>query len=113
MLIPFGQLVKKYGLKVRGVLHVGAHMCEELSAYEAEGVKEIVWLEANESLVKLQRHMGRNVHHILASEKNGMVVDFQHQQQWTILVHAGAGCPQDLSSRCEIHEFGQDGDEAN
>jgi FkbM family methyltransferase len=76
MLIPFGQLVKKYGLGVRGVLHVGAHMCEEQSAYEAEGVKEIVWLEANEALVNSQKQLGRDIHHILASDKDGVSVDF-------------------------------------
>lgn len=76
MLIPFGQLVKKYGLKVRGVLHVGAHQCEEQSAYDAEGVEQTIWLEANEKLVASERVRGRNIYHILASDKDDEEVDF-------------------------------------
>lgn len=76
MLIPFGKLVREYGLHVRGVLHVGAHMCEEEGAYAAEGVKEVIWLDANHQLVQLQRNRGKNIHHILASDKDGQEVDF-------------------------------------
>jgi FkbM family methyltransferase len=76
MLIPFGTLVKKYGLKVRGVLHVGAHACEEQSAYVAEGVKDIVWLEANPRLVQIQKALGRDIHQILASDTDDKEVEF-------------------------------------
>ena len=34
MLIPLHDLVKKYNIHFKGVLHVGAHECEELKDYE-------------------------------------------------------------------------------
>jgi len=48
MLIPLRDLVQKYGLKITGVLHVGAHTGEENGAYLAEGVPQqaIHWVEA-------------------------------------------------------------------
>ena len=30
MLIPFNKLTKAFNLKISGILHVGAHECEEL-----------------------------------------------------------------------------------
>jgi FkbM family methyltransferase len=47
MLIPFSVIHKKYDLKVKGILHLGAHMLEEKSDYEAFGVSDIVWIEGN------------------------------------------------------------------
>jgi FkbM family methyltransferase len=48
MLIPLHDLVQKYGLKITGVLHVGAHAGEENDAYLREGVPQssIYWVEA-------------------------------------------------------------------
>ena len=34
MLIPLHDLVNKYKVNFRGILHVGAHECEELGEYE-------------------------------------------------------------------------------
>src|SRR4051812_7917750 len=76
MLIPFSKLVRDYNLEVRGVLHVGAHMCEEEGAYAAEGVNDVIWLDANDALVNVQRQQGKNIHHILAADKDGEEVDF-------------------------------------
>ena len=33
MLIRLNELVPKYNIKLKGVLHIGAHMCEELKDY--------------------------------------------------------------------------------
>ena len=38
MLIPYGDLLQKYNLKVKGILHVGEHECEELNQYVKYGV---------------------------------------------------------------------------
>jgi len=38
---------KKYGIPTRGVIHVGAHMGEELATYEKMGFKRVLWVEAN------------------------------------------------------------------
>ena len=36
MLIPLYELVKKYNIQFKGILHVGAHECEELNDYEKD-----------------------------------------------------------------------------
>lgn len=43
-------LIKKSdlgNLKIKGVVHVGAHECEELNTYLSLGVDRIIWIEAN------------------------------------------------------------------
>ena len=43
MIIPFStvnELLKKQGIIVNGILHVGAHMCEEMDAYKSQGISE-------------------------------------------------------------------------
>ena len=37
MLIPFSDLTKYISAAVTGVLHIGAHECEELQAYNSVG----------------------------------------------------------------------------
>ena len=48
MLIPFGDIVKRYGIVPIGVLHVGAHTGEENESYLREGIPQtsIYWVEA-------------------------------------------------------------------
>jgi len=58
MLISLGELVKGQKLKITGILHVGAHTCEELEEYIRCGVPEqnIYWVEAQQGLVeKIQK----------------------------------------------------------
>lgn len=47
MLISLHELVKKYGIKFKGILHVGAHECEELYDYEQYiSRNNILWIDA-------------------------------------------------------------------
>jgi FkbM family methyltransferase len=47
MLIPLNWLVQKYGLRFSGILHVGAHECEEIADYDKYlGRDLVVWIEA-------------------------------------------------------------------
>lgn len=54
MLIPFSKITKKYNMKIHGILHIGAHNCEELGTYNKYGLKnsQIIWVEANPKLVE-------------------------------------------------------------
>lgn len=54
MLISIHELISKFNLNITGIVHIGAHECEELSDYLAAGVKNenIYWFEAQHSLVK-------------------------------------------------------------
>lgn len=49
MLIDFNNL-GKYGITPRGVIHVGMHKAEEYPIYKQSGVKNIIFVEANEKL---------------------------------------------------------------
>ena len=48
------KLLENRKIKIRGCLHIGAHLCEEISVYNSIGVanEDIIWIEANEELVK-------------------------------------------------------------
>ena len=54
MLIPFSEITKKYNMKIHGILHIGAHKCEELKTYNNYGIgnNKIIWVEANPILVE-------------------------------------------------------------
>lgn len=55
MLIPFSKLCHVFQLKIKGILHVGAHECEELRDYIQNGVsnQNIFWVEAMPDKVEL------------------------------------------------------------
>ena len=51
MLIPFHKCIQLAGFHFQGVLHVGAHLGEEISDYKGYGVKNVIWFEANRNLM--------------------------------------------------------------
>lgn len=53
MLIPFEKITKKYNMRIHGILHIGAHTCEELKSYKKYGLNnsQIIWVEGNPKLV--------------------------------------------------------------
>ena len=54
MLIPLHEIVKKYNIKFRGILHVGAHECEELKDYEMYlNRSKILWIDALPNKVRM------------------------------------------------------------
>ena len=54
MLISLHELVKKYNVVFKGILHVGAHECEELKDYEQYISRDkILWVEAMPTKVEL------------------------------------------------------------
>jgi FkbM family methyltransferase len=47
MLIPLHYLVKKYNVNFKGILHVGAHECEEIKDYDSYLPRnKVLWVEA-------------------------------------------------------------------
>lgn len=57
MLIPFKDIYKQFNLKISGILHVGAHECEELRDYMSHNInpQQIYWVEAMEHKVLLMK----------------------------------------------------------
>ena len=73
MLIPFHTVVPflaSKGISVTGVLHIGAHECEELKDYVAQGVpaSAVDWIEANPALVSRMVARGIPVHQAAVSD---------------------------------------------
>lgn len=62
MLIPLSTLVQKYKISFKGVLHVGAHECEELSDYEKYISRDkILWVEAIPEKVEFCKNKYSNI----------------------------------------------------
>jgi FkbM family methyltransferase len=56
MLISLQKLVEKYNINFKGILHVGAHECEELNDYlKYLTIDKILWIEALPEKVELSR----------------------------------------------------------
>lgn len=45
MIIDLEQLIKNFNLKIKGVIHVGAHVGQEYSIYKKLGIRKIAWFE--------------------------------------------------------------------
>jgi FkbM family methyltransferase len=73
-------VLNKYNIVIEGVLHIGAHDCEELSVYETMGIPKsnVVWIDAIESKVSEATKRGiPNVYHAVVSDTDNEQVTFQ------------------------------------
>lgn len=71
MLIPLHKLVDKYKINFKGILHVGAHECEELKDYERYISRDkILWIEALPGKIELckNRYPGINIENAIVSD---------------------------------------------
>lgn len=46
MLTDFKELLSKYKVKAKGILHVGANTGQEAKAYQENGIEQVIWIEA-------------------------------------------------------------------
>jgi hypothetical protein len=82
MLIPLEKLqeiVKQYDISIKGVLHVGAHTCEELPMYNKLGVpaRNILWIDALADKVKSNVSRGiPNVYQAVVSDTDDQEILF-------------------------------------
>ena len=71
MLISLHNLVKKYNVDFKGVLHVGAHECEELNDYlKYLPINKILWVEGLEDKVQFckKKFPGVLIEHAVVSD---------------------------------------------
>lgn len=81
MLIPLSRLVHDFGVQITGVLHVGAHECEEREAYITVGHTtdaHTYWVEAQEHLVQQNKMKipSINIYQAVVSDKDDSTVEF-------------------------------------
>lgn len=72
MLIPLDYIVQKYGIIFKGILHVGAHECEEIKDYDKFLPRDkVLWIEAMSNKVELckQMHGNINIEQAVVSDK--------------------------------------------
>jgi FkbM family methyltransferase len=77
MLILFDDLVKKYNIKFKGVLHVGAHECEEIIFYEKYlNRNQILWIDAILEKVNFSKNKYKDllIEHAVVSDKKELVL---------------------------------------
>jgi hypothetical protein len=83
MLIPTLQILEcleKHEIRLSGVLHIGAHDCEEMGFYN-NGLKirdeQVFWVDALPFKVEMAKARGiPNVYHAVVSNKNDETVEF-------------------------------------
>ena len=79
MLIPFEQ-VNKYivsnGNTIKGILHIGAHECEEKEDYNKASIDDsrILWIEGNKNLVEKINDQNIQIYHALIDDEEKDVV---------------------------------------
>lgn len=69
----------KYGISINGVLHIGAHECEELDFYTKMGIKSdhIVWIDGNQDKVDWAKTRGiPNVYKALITDTDDKDIEF-------------------------------------
>jgi FkbM family methyltransferase len=80
MIIPLKLLRSKLNLELKGVLHVGAHECEEQKYYLEEGVSNdnIYWVEAMQEKVELMKKKDNtlNVYQSVIDVEDGKTIEF-------------------------------------
>jgi FkbM family methyltransferase len=81
MLIDFRELFPRHNIKPKGVLHVGANVGEEAPVYDELGIKDVVWIEANEQLIPQLRINTRDkynhkVYHACVGDVQDLEVQF-------------------------------------
>jgi len=80
MIISIDKLISKYDLSINTLLHVGACRAEEKRAYLSNGVKKIIWVEANPALCEFLEQKVADENNIIVnaavSQKDGEIVTF-------------------------------------
>ena len=66
-------ILQKYDIKITGVLHIGAHECEEIDVYAELGVSpnDIVWIDAMYRSITIAKMKGiPNVYTAIITDKD-------------------------------------------
>jgi FkbM family methyltransferase len=74
------ELISFFKLKVKGILHVGAHKCEELEVYSKYTTEDnIYWVEAIKDLVdqNLEKNPNLNIINEVIGDEDGKDIEFK------------------------------------
>ena len=68
----FNAFLKSKNIHIHGIMHVGAHLCEEKKEYNEQGISDnnILWIEGNPDLVEKNKLLGHsNIYWALVDEE--------------------------------------------
>ena len=101
MLIQFSDLCSKYGISPKGIIHVGACQLEEIEDYKSQGINNVVWIEGNPDLVKLNSERAKSEGHILIE---GLVYDIDDLEvEFNITNNSQSSSILDFKKHSEYH----------
>jgi len=86
MLLPETKILPYLKDKVKGVVHIGAHTCEELPFYYKLGLKnqDILWIEANPKLVEQVKQQNKDLKII-----NAMLAEVDDEERSFMITNNG------------------------
>lgn len=89
-------ILSMLNIKVRGVLHVGAHRCEEHSKYVQYGIRDVLWIEGNPSLAQEYKNRGFNV-------INAVISDVEEEVNFNIASNGESSSILDLNKHKDFY----------
>jgi FkbM family methyltransferase len=84
MIISLDLLIEKYNIQFKGILHVGAHECQELDIYEKYiDRSKILWIEAlNDKVEKSkEKYLNILIENAVVSDKNEIVTFYRSNNE--------------------------------
>ena len=76
MLLDYNQLQKFLSVSIKGVIHIGAHECEEDKFYKQINVDKVIWIDALQHKVDEFKNKGFNIFQAVISDKDDESVNF-------------------------------------
>ena len=73
------RMMEEYNIALKGVLHIGAHKCQEMPIYDKLGLSatDIVWIDAMDTYVFLAKKWGTpHIYNALITDKDDDIVTF-------------------------------------
>ena len=99
MLIPLNELVEKYNIQFKGILHVGAHECEELNDYLNYTTNDkILWVEAMPDKVEFCKKKYPNI-----LIENAIVSDVEEKVRFNVSNNGQSSSILDFGLHLQLH----------
>ena len=74
MLLDFDNLIKKFNLKINGVIHVGGHHGEEYDAYKKHNIPKCIFFEPDPDCLKILKAKIKDDNYIVINKALGNTV---------------------------------------
>jgi FkbM family methyltransferase len=82
MLLPLHHLIDTYALDIRGIVHVGASLGQEINQYNDAGIEDVIWIEADPEIYsalceRLKPYPHSRCFQACISNQDGLPVQFK------------------------------------